>query len=270
MWSSYPYNSDGNGVKAKDRPSAELMNSLHELFENGLYSDLTIKCGQDEYKVHKAIVSTRSPFFKACDNDFFVEGKTGVVELREVDPVAEKLMVHYFYHLDYPRQAKPVDSDVEDTSPKPLAPLPDTTSTATQHGGDLALLPIAARSPKEKTKMNGIKPKPAGPPPCTNLAIHARLYEIGERYGIRGLKDLALEKFKSDLKSLWEPGDLMEAIEVTYSPDLGNDNDNAMRKVIVQALSAHRDLLTEAPVQEVVQKFGKLSFDLMMTFHKGG
>lgn len=34
------------------------------LFDTGEYSDLTITCGQDTYKVHKAIVCKRCDFFK--------------------------------------------------------------------------------------------------------------------------------------------------------------------------------------------------------------
>ncbi|KAM0234351.1 hypothetical protein ACHAP5_010117 [Fusarium lateritium] len=40
--------------------------SLAKLLDTGDYSDLTIICGKDRYKVHKAIVCPRSSFFKAA------------------------------------------------------------------------------------------------------------------------------------------------------------------------------------------------------------
>lgn len=39
----------------------------------GQFSDFIIKCGSDEYKVHKAIICARSAFFeKACFRPFKV------------------------------------------------------------------------------------------------------------------------------------------------------------------------------------------------------
>ncbi|KAK3334164.1 hypothetical protein B0T19DRAFT_484060 [Cercophora scortea] len=243
-------------VKAEEETRKELMGSLHKLFENGLYSDLTIKCGPDEYKVHKAIVSTRSKFFKACDNDFFVEGRTGVVELREVDPVAVKLMVHFFYHLDYPHQDPPVK--VEDISPGP----PSTDAVIRELEDEWNGVVIGLK--KKKKRMETYVATGRAP----NLSIHAKVYELGERYGIRGLKALALGKFKGELRYHSTSGDFLEAIEVVYSPDWGNDNDDAMRKAIVQTINANRSLLNRPAMQDLVRKFNELSFDLVMHFHR--
>ena len=44
-----------------------------DAFQSGKYSDLTINCASDEYKVHRIIVCQRSKFFAAaCDNGFKV------------------------------------------------------------------------------------------------------------------------------------------------------------------------------------------------------
>jgi len=44
-----------------------------DLLRTGKYSDLTIKNGEQSFRVHRAIVCPRSPFFmKACDGPFKV------------------------------------------------------------------------------------------------------------------------------------------------------------------------------------------------------
>src|SRR5947207_15393716 len=43
------------------------------LLESGKYSDLTLTCGDDEYRVHRAIVCPHSAFFEAaCGGDFAI------------------------------------------------------------------------------------------------------------------------------------------------------------------------------------------------------
>lgn len=50
-----------------------LISSLDDLFHSSKYSDLTIRCGSEMWKVHRAIMCQRSPFFAAaCDGDFQV------------------------------------------------------------------------------------------------------------------------------------------------------------------------------------------------------
>ncbi len=46
-------------------PQQALQRAVRGLLDSGKYSDFTIKCGADEYKVHKAIVCPRSRFFDA-------------------------------------------------------------------------------------------------------------------------------------------------------------------------------------------------------------
>jgi len=67
-----------------------------DIYESGDYSDLTVICGGDVYKVHKAIICPRSDFFsKACrdkawkvlrpvtERSFIKEGEAGQVTLQQ-------------------------------------------------------------------------------------------------------------------------------------------------------------------------------------------
>ena len=46
---------------------------MHQILRTGKYSDLTIRCGLEEFKAHRSIVCPRSKFFAAaCDSGFEV------------------------------------------------------------------------------------------------------------------------------------------------------------------------------------------------------
>ena len=89
-----------------------------------------------------------------------------------------------------------------------------TESTLTVHalpGGDFHGTFGSARPPPENQRrrksnrgMNGASPEVsplATSSPC--LALHARMYTAGYKYGIEGLKALALDKFKIQLTRHW-------------------------------------------------------------------
>ncbi len=47
--------------------------AMHQMLSTGKYSDLTVCCGLEVFKVHRAIVCPRSKFFAAaCDGGFQV------------------------------------------------------------------------------------------------------------------------------------------------------------------------------------------------------
>ncbi|RYP11327.1 hypothetical protein DL764_000145 [Monosporascus ibericus] len=81
----------------------ELLVSLKELFKTSAYSDLIIACGDDEHRVHRAVVYPRSKRLVEMSNNRPQERDDyDILVLAEDDPQAVSLMLHYLYHLDYP------------------------------------------------------------------------------------------------------------------------------------------------------------------------
>ena len=103
-----------------------LVACLSDIFASSKYSDLTIKCGTDQFKVHRAIVCGRSKFFAAaCNGKFLVRltifyhiysisvyesafiqhniqgAKTSTIELEDDDLEIVRRMLTYFYTLNY-------------------------------------------------------------------------------------------------------------------------------------------------------------------------
>lgn len=116
------------------------------------------------------------------------------------------------------------------------------------------------RKPVLKKKKKG---KIRAPP---NLTIHARVYALGEKYGVRGLKALALEKFKKETDIHWSSDDFLRAAQEVYTSTI--DHDRPMRDAVVETITKHPDLLDKEQVQDVVKSL-ELSFDLLMQFRKG-
>lgn len=49
-----------------DVHKSSLVAGIEELFQSGRYSGLTIRCGTEEWKVHRSVICQRSKFFAAA------------------------------------------------------------------------------------------------------------------------------------------------------------------------------------------------------------
>lgn len=68
------------------------------LFESGLHSDVTLRCGDYEYKMHKSILANRSSVFAGMFDNDFDERRTGVVQVSyEFTPKAIEEMLRFMY-----------------------------------------------------------------------------------------------------------------------------------------------------------------------------
>ncbi|KAH0344050.1 hypothetical protein KCU83_g8539, partial [Aureobasidium melanogenum] len=183
---------------SSQEPIKMLLKATADLQESGDYSDLTITCGTDVYKVHKAII---------CD---FKEGKTGVVDIpRSIasntsdfewdadaeDPRCVKLMVHYLYHLDY------LEVETVKIKAEPAATTPS----------------------KDYTLDDGI------------LIDHARMYAMGDKYGISGRKALVKSKFEDILK--YTCAGLIKSMRIACISTV--ESDKGLRQLIVNKFHAY-------------------------------
>jgi hypothetical protein len=72
-------------------------------FDREAFSDLTIKCGDREFKTHKVYLYRASPYFqKLLDpNSAFREANQSVIELKEDEPDAVRAMLDHVNDLPY-------------------------------------------------------------------------------------------------------------------------------------------------------------------------
>ena len=78
-----------------------LANSLRDLIATGQYSDLTITCKSDTYKVHRNIVCVRAEFFAGASRFPGTESASNTIDLPDEDPAIVRLLIQYLYEGDY-------------------------------------------------------------------------------------------------------------------------------------------------------------------------
>lgn len=94
------------------------------------------------------------------------------------------------------------------------------------------------------------------------MLTHAKMYEIGDKYQVVGLKDLARRKFKVSCNVHWNDVMFVEALEHAYSTTI--DEDVGLRSVVEDTICNHMELLNKSEVQNTVQEFEGLAFNLLM------
>lgn len=196
------------------------------------------------------------------------EAETGVIDLPDDDQQAVKMMMHYFYHLDYPQVPLDVElnaledismiSSAQDIVDRPCEPEVDEDSW----GGYVSM------KKKKKAATNAKAAIPAAPaelacPP--NFLVHAKVYAIAEKYAMEGLKALALQKFDQGARLDFEISDFVLGAKEAYTST--PDEIRPMRDAVVKVLGQRLSLFKTASVKQLLAKEQSLSYDVFMHLH---
>ncbi|TID23405.1 Leptomycin B resistance protein pmd1 [Venturia nashicola] len=89
-------------ITEDDMSELTSMEGIADLLDSGEYSDMSITCKQKVFKVHKAIVCTRSSFFRnAMKNGTFTESESGNIDVSDDDPLAVEAVLRFVYQGSY-------------------------------------------------------------------------------------------------------------------------------------------------------------------------
>ena len=78
-------------------PENPAITAMKSLLEDKLFTDVTIMCGDKEFKVHKAVLASQSPVFKKMFVSDMKEKQTSLVEISDINPAVLSDMVAYLY-----------------------------------------------------------------------------------------------------------------------------------------------------------------------------
>jgi hypothetical protein len=120
---------------------------------------------------------------------------------------------------------------------------------------------IHALRKKDKMKAKKKAILAAEPPPDSFLEMHAKMFAIASKYGIKSLERTAREKFKDQFDGDWSAADLIAAIEIVFNhtPEGEIELRNALKDAIVQ----HAAYLVQKPgFGEAVANIDGLVYDL--------
>lgn len=208
------------------------------------------------------------------------------VSLPDDEPSLVALMVDYLYQLDYEFKPEPCDPVIahlgqESTdTPEPKSPFAQVVGKFE----DLSAQQVEAAdeiwlSKKKKSKkgwrsewdsMTSHAPnlQPAADDTSVanennerELCIHAQMYALADKYGIYDLKNLARDKFEGVASRDWNGRGFPLAVEIVYSST--PESDHGLRDVVVNTISAHKELLEKVEVEALVKQVNGLAFGLL-------
>ncbi|KAI4674179.1 uncharacterized protein J4E84_010792 [Alternaria hordeiaustralica] len=209
-------------------------NQLYLTFKNllasGNFSDLTVTCGPDSYKVHKNVVCSRAEFFSRAVKFGGKETEQGSVDLPEDEPAIVKLMMQYIYQGEYD-PALP-DNELSGSTKITVPPTPTPPHKKSRTARQLFLM------------------------------IHAKLYEIADKYDVVGLKELVIEKFKRACHSFWNDPSFANAAHHVFSTT--PEHDKGLRDIVSKTIAEHMAELVKKPeVEALLTEFNGLAFGLL-------
>ncbi|KAK2668819.1 hypothetical protein RAB80_016199 [Fusarium oxysporum f. sp. vasinfectum] len=121
---------------------------------------------------------------------------------------------------------------------------------------------LRATGSSETGGVKGMVPKLAARiGPSSNLCLFAKVYALGEKYGILGLKAIALGKFEILAKGHFQTEDFRLAVQEVYTSTI--DHDRGLRDVVVCTVEENIGLLNDEAFEAVV-KNSELCHDLLM------
>lgn len=103
----------------------------------------------------------------------------------------------------------------------------------------------------------------------SHIVTHAKIYALSKKYGIEGLKALALEKFEDEVQHSWSGNEFLQAAKVVYTSTVDDDDDKEIRNAVASTLYQHPELLDRKETQQIM-KGSDLGFDLLMRVRSRG
>ena len=89
--------SEGNSTKKRIIPEIQVSEDFGELFVSQRFSDLVISVHHHEFRVHKAVLVTRSPVFSAMFSHQLKEEETGRIEINDIEKEVVEEMLKFIY-----------------------------------------------------------------------------------------------------------------------------------------------------------------------------
>ncbi|KAK7186690.1 BTB/POZ domain-containing protein [Paraphaeosphaeria sporulosa] len=260
-----------------------VLESVKSLLTSGDYSDLTITCQSDSYKVHKAIVCPRAKFFGNAIKFPGKESESNTISLPKDDPAMVKLLIQYLYEGDYFPPCLPSTSSSPSTNSYFQNDRSSEWKKASYHVVQQPEMPHTCTEYEvycdhpavcEHHQCGGecdyhcidfccaeCNPPPSLGEGANQLSTHASMYAIGDQYGVIGLKQLSQEKFRCACLHFWNQSEFVVAAHLVFSTTL--DEDKGLRDIVSETISGHMELVNKPEIEVLMTEFSSLAFGLL-------
>jgi hypothetical protein len=96
---------------------------------------------------------------------------------------------------------------------------------------------------------------------ATRLLLHAKMYEIGDKYDVNGLKELSREKYLRSCAKFWDSEEFAAAAH--YAMSTTPEGDKGLRDIISNTISQHMQMLNKAAIETLLTEFNELAVGLL-------
>lgn len=96
---------------------------------------------------------------------------------------------------------------------------------------------------------------------ATQLLVSAKMYEIGDKYDVLGLKQLALAKFSLACEKYWESQEFAPAAHYAFSTT--PESDKGLRDIVTKTIADHMKTLNSPAVEALLNEFNGLAMGVL-------
>ncbi|KAK1917861.1 hypothetical protein P3342_000578 [Pyrenophora teres f. teres] len=220
-----------DGIACDKITSADYISSC---LTSGDYSDLTIKCADETFNVHKIIVCMQVEFFARAVKFGGKETQENVIYLPDDDPKVIYFLLRYLYTGQY-------DSEL-------LGP-PDPARDEPLEHPKLAII----FSDIYNAALEAV---------ALHCLLHSKMYAVVDKYNVVGLKELSQKLFTLSCKALWYNDAFVRAIEHAFSTTVCNDL--GLRQPIMETIAEHLELMHKPEMQVLMAEHSDLAIGVLL------
>lgn len=93
------------------------------------------------------------------------------------------------------------------------------------------------------------------------MVLHAKVYELGEKYFVKGLKQLAQDKFARSCKFHWNTSHFAAAVEHVFASTV--ESDTGLRDIVIKIISDRVNVLNMPEMAATLHRFNDLTVGLL-------
>ncbi|KAF5589509.1 speckle-type POZ [Fusarium pseudoanthophilum] len=213
---------------------------LLHLMNSGEFSDFSLVCKDQEFKLHQVIVCPQSPVISAALNSGFEETTSKVIKVNEFDVPTVQSMVTFLYTAEYE-----------------IAPEPEKATA--QHDHDEKKDEGEIASDDGKMSEDPRAPQEIGEKSVYQIVSHLRVNAIADYYGIEKLVKLSTSKIQAILQGHL---DFVIIPQVIAEMSIAN-RDAQIRSVVARATARYIQQLASSQLLRTIDLEHHLTIEIL-------
>ncbi|KAL5115330.1 hypothetical protein ACEQ8H_006775 [Pleosporales sp. CAS-2024a] len=262
-----------------EEASRQLLEDVKRYLKASDFSDFDITCHDHIFRVHKLVLCTRSQFFANAlkfpgkhhvpkSDPADQEHEEGRIDLPDDEPAMIKLMIDYIYSAEYEPFLPRDISKIAAGDVRPKHSCKSGHMACPNYGSSRIVCLHHTCGVSCAFTCTDFVCDTCHPPPVIipgssgQLLTHAKMYEMGDKYQVSGLKELSQFKFELACAKFWHDKVFAQAAAHAFSTT--PEDDKGLRRIVIKTISEHMGLLKKKEVSALLMEFNGLAFGLLV------